>query len=144
VDRSEVVDYKNDNFKKHSFYREDGTLLGHLFKENGKWFISAADMHERLAEICDTNILGDMFGNKDHYLLSLENDHRVLSYKKWNRRNYLNFRSSFIPNPDHQEILMLAFITFSTLSRDYSFLYNSDLSGDSVHNKPTELVKSLV
>ncbi len=143
IDPLDETDNKPDNLKKHSFYREDGTLLGHLFLENGRWFITSADMQDKLAEICTSNMMGGMFSHQDHYLVSVGSDHKILTYKKWERKNFLHFRNVTNPPAEYQEILMLAFIKFSALSRKYSFLNGIECAPDDVENKSSDFVKSL-
>jgi len=102
--------------KKHSFYREDGTLLGYMLHEGDDWIITSADLDEKVAKICLFNASGEMFINQDNIILSLDNENKILAYKKWIRKNVLQIQDVEIPKAEYHEILTLAFITFCALS----------------------------
>jgi hypothetical protein len=103
-----------ENIIEHTFYRADGTLLGYLSLESDQWIISS----KRQQKIAEIGLL-DM--NKDrlqpnHYLQSLEYENSMLAIKKWDHPNILQFQNINIPDREYNEILMLAFITFSALA----------------------------
>ena len=100
---------------EHTFYRADGTLLGFLTLESGKWIISSK-RQEKIAEICLMNTSEDQFNHQDHYLKSLQNDNGTLALKKWDHLNILQFQIINIPDKEYNEILLLAFVTYSALT----------------------------
>jgi hypothetical protein len=102
--------------KVHSFFREDGTLLGYLYQDGNAWFVSSEDLEEKLAEICMSGSGNNMFFNEDHYLQSCEQEVRILAYKKITRRNLLHIQILDIPAPDYQEILTLAYLKYAVLA----------------------------
>ncbi len=103
-----------ENIIEHTFYRVDGTLLGFLTLENSKWIISSK-RQEKIAEICLKNTRDNQFNQQDHYLKSLQNDNGTLALKKWDHQNNLQFQIINIPDKEYNEILLLAFVTYSAL-----------------------------
>lgn len=119
VDWFEILengDPTNEKAKVHSFFREDGTLLGYLYQDEGAWFISTEDLDDKLAEICLSGSSGTMFFNEDHYLQTLEQEVRILAYKKITRKNILHIQILDIPQLEYQEILTLAYLKYAVLT----------------------------
>lgn len=116
IQLTDTADNPSGLIKKHSFYREDGTLLGHMIQESDCWLVSSPNLDEKLAKICLSNGNGELLFNSDSILLSLENGNRILAYKRWIRKNMLQIQDNEIPKSDVQEILTLAFLTFCALS----------------------------
>lgn len=107
---------KVDKFRGHSFYRWDGSLLGHLYQECGNWFISGQNKKDKLAVILHAKTQKKMFLNQDYLLRLLVGGESILAYHKWVRSNILQFRNANLPPADYHEVLMLGFITFAVLS----------------------------
>lgn len=104
-----------DNIIEHTFYRADGSLLGFLSLENGRWII-ASSRQERIAEICGASYNGEKLYGKDHYLLSLLNGVETLAHYENVQDNTFRFEQLSTPEKDFREILILAFVSFSALS----------------------------
>jgi len=102
--------------KVHSFFREDGTLLGYLYQDENAWLVTSEDLEEGLAEICIPGNCGNMFFNEDHYLQTLEQEVRILAYKKITRKHILHIQILDIPAAEYQEILTLAYLKYAVLA----------------------------
>ena len=118
VDWFEILendDPTTETAKVHSFFREDGTLLGYLYQEDNVWWVTAEDLEEKLAEICKPGSGSNMFFNEDHYLQSCEKEMHILAYKKITRRNILHLQVLDIPGSEYHEILTLAYLKYAVL-----------------------------
>lgn len=104
-----------DNIVEHTFYRTDGSLLGFLSLENGRWII-ASSRQERIAEICGAIYNGERLYSLDHYLLSIQNGVETLAHYNSVQENALRFEQFSTPDKEFREILFLAFVSFSALS----------------------------
>ena len=104
-----------DNIIEHTFYRADGSLLGFISLENGRWII-ASSQQERIAEICDAVYNGEKLFSHDHYLLSIQDSIETLAHTKNVQDNALRFEQYRTPDKEYHEILLLAFVSFSAFA----------------------------
>ena len=104
-----------DQIIEHTFYRADGSLMGFLSLENGRWII-ASNRQERIAEICAAANDGERHDIQDHYLLSIQDGVETLAHNKNVQDHALRFEQYGNPDAAFQEILFLAFVSFSALA----------------------------
>ena len=104
-----------DHISEHTFYRSDGSLLGFLSLENGRWII-ASNRQERIAEICAAANSGERLISQDFYLLSIQDGMETLAHTNNVQDNALCFEQFGNPDAAYQEILFLAFVGFSALA----------------------------